>query len=136
MNRKPLILYADDSANLLQGWKELLELNGYDVVTATDGMEALQEFISHPVDLVLLDYHMPHMNGDEAAVHMKACKIDVPIALLSADELSSLGDLKSVDALVSKSESVTTVLRIVDHLLSLRFLFEPLDGLGVHDQAA
>lgn len=136
MNRKPLILYADDSTTLLDGWKSVLELHGYDVLTASNGTEALEVFVSHPVDLVLLDYHMPQMNGDAAAAQMKACKDDVPIALLSADDVSTMSDIKVVDALISKSESVTTVLRIVDHLLSLRFLFEPLDGLGVHEDAA
>lgn len=136
MNRKPLILYADDSTTLLDGWKSVLELHGYDVLTASNGTEALEVFVSHPVDLVLLDYHMPQMNGDAAAAQMKARKNDVPIALLSADDVSTMSDIKVVDALISKSESVTTVLRIVDHLLSLRFLFEPLDGLGVHEDAA
>ena len=136
MNRKPLVLVADDSASLREAWKELLELNAYNVLTATSGTEALEAFVSHPVDLVLLDYHMPLMDGREAAARMKACKDDVPIALLSADDLAALGDVKAVDALISKSESVTTVLRIVDHLLSLRFLFEPLDGFGIHEDAA
>ena len=135
MNRKPLILYADDSIPMLEGWKSLLEQHGYDVLTAADGTEALQAFVSHPVDLVLLDYHMPMMDGDVAAAHMRACKTDVPIALLSADDLRPLCNLKAVDAFVSKSESVTTVLRIVDHLLSQRFLFAPFDGLGVQDAA-
>jgi CheY-like chemotaxis protein len=128
MNRKPLILFADDSKYVLEGWKNLLELNGYSVVTAVDGQEALQAFVAHPIDLVLLDYHMPHMNGDVAAAHMKACKTDVPIALLTADDLGPLGNLKTVDALVSKSESIATVLEIVDELLSFRFLFQPLEG--------
>ena len=66
MNYKPLILCADDSLSVLEGWKMLLERNGYEVLTASDGMEAFQEFVSHPVDLVLLDYHMPHMNGDNS----------------------------------------------------------------------
>ena len=110
MKRKPLILYADDSAKILEGWKTVLELHGYEVLTAVDGTEAVQEFISHPVDLVLLDYHMPQMNGDVAAAHMKACKEDVPIALLSADDIKPLSSLKAVDAYVSKSESVVTVL--------------------------
>ncbi len=136
MNRKPLILCADDTINILEGWKTLLELHGYEVLTAADGKEALQAFVSHPVDLVLLDYHMPKMNGDVAAAHMKACKTDVPIALLSADDLGLLGNLKTVDAFVSKSESVSTLLRIVDHLLSVRFLFQPFDGWGVHEDAA
>jgi CheY-like chemotaxis protein len=136
MNRKPLILCADDTISILEGWRTLLEQHGYEVLTAADGKEALQEFVSHPVDLVLLDYHMPQMNGDVAAAHMKACKDDVPIALLSADDLRPLSSLKAVDAFVSKSESITTVLRIVDHLLSQRFLFQPFDGWGIHGVAA
>jgi CheY-like chemotaxis protein len=136
MNRMPLILYADDSPNILEAWKILLEQNGYEVLTATDGKEAVEAFVSHPVDLVLLDYHMPQMDGGVAAAHMKACKTDVPIALLSADDLSPLSNLKAVDAFVSKSESITRVLGIVDHLLSLRFLFQPLDAWGVDEDAA
>lgn len=136
MNPKPLILCADDTITILKAWKMLLEQHGYDVLTAADGKEALQEFVSHPVDLVILDYHMPQMNGDIAAAHMKACKDDVPIALLSVDDLRPLGNLKTVDAFLSKSDSMTTVLRIVDHLLSQRFLFEPLDGWGIHEDAA
>lgn len=136
MNPKPLILCADDTITILKAWKMLLEQHGYDVLTAADGKEALQEFVSHPVDLVILDYHMPQMNGDIAAAHMKACKDDVPIALLSVDDLRPLGNLKTVDAFLSKSDSMATVLRIVDHLLSQRFLFEPLDGWGIHEDAA
>jgi CheY-like chemotaxis protein len=126
MNERALILCADDDMPILEGWKALLELQRYEVLIAADGKEAVQTFVSHPVDLVLLDYHMPYMNGDDAAAHMRACKTDVPIALLSADDLRPLADLNAVDALVSKSESVTRVLEIVDHLLTMRFLFRPL----------
>ena len=130
MHHKPLILCADDSLKFLEGWKVLLELNGYDVLTASDGTEAFQEFVSHPVDLVLLDYHMPHMNGDVAATHMKSCKTDVPIALFSADDVANLGDLETVDTFISKSEPLPKVLEIVDHLLDARFLFRRLDPSG------
>ena len=44
---------------------------GLTVLIATGGVEALQLFTSNPVDLVLLDYHMPGMNGDVVAEHMK-----------------------------------------------------------------
>lgn len=127
MNRKSLILCADDNLSLLEGWKTLLKLNGHEVLTAIDGAEALQTFVSHPIDLVLLDYHMPHMNGDVAAAHMKEYKPDVPVVLWSADDLEPLTNLQAVDALVSKSESITRVLEIVDHLLSVHFLFQPLE---------
>lgn len=123
MHNRALILCADDSRYVLEGWKTLLELNGYEVLTAIDGNEACQAFVSHSVDLVLLDYHMPHMNGDIAAGHMKACKPDVPIALLSSDEVSVLEGAEVADARLSKSEPITRVLEIVDQLLTTRFLF-------------
>jgi len=135
MNHKPLILCADDSLSVLEGWRKLLELKGYDVLTASDGTEAFQEFVAHPVDLVLLDYHMPHMNGDVAAAHMKSCKTDVPIALFSADNVANLGDLETVDTYISKSEPIPKVLDIVDHLLDARFLFRRLDRWEAEDAA-
>jgi CheY-like chemotaxis protein len=136
MNRKPVILYADDNDNVLQGWKTLFELKGYEVITASNGAEALHAFVAHPVDLAVLDYHMPQMNGDVAAAHMRACKADVPIALLSADDLPVLAGLKAVDAFVHKSEPIPKILEIVDYLLSRRILFQPLDTWGGHNQAA
>ena len=62
---------------------------------------------------------------------------DVPIALLSADEVLPEGALKWVDAFVSKNESPANLLQIVEHLLDLRFLFAPLDSLtGRHGRRA
>ena len=107
----------------------LLEEAACKVLVATSGADALQLFASHAVDLVLLDYHMPGMNGDVVAEHMKAGQPDVPIALLSADDGLPESALKWVDAFVSKSESPANLLQIVEHLLDLRFLFAPLDGL-------
>lgn len=48
----------------------LLEEAGCKVLIATSGADALQLFASHPVDLVLLDYHMRGTNGDVVAEHM------------------------------------------------------------------
>jgi CheY-like chemotaxis protein len=129
MLRRPLILCVDDELNGLEGRKMLFEEAGYKVLVAASGAEALQLFASHAVDLVLLDYHMPGMNGDVLAEHMKASQSDVPIALLSADEGLPESALKWVDAFVSKSESPANLLQIVEYLLDLRFLFMPLDGL-------
>jgi CheY-like chemotaxis protein len=136
MKCKPLILYADDNVNFLEAWTELLQQKGYEVLTATDGIEAVQAFRSHPVDLVLVDYHMPQMNGDAAAAHMKALKPDVPIALLSADDVAPPNERIGVDVFVSKSESVPRVLEIVDELLSRRVLFQPLTHWADGDKAA
>lgn len=126
---KPVILCVDDTPSVLEGEKMLLEENGYRVLTATNGKEAVQVFISHLVDLVLLDYHMPEMNGGMAAVRMKDSKPDVPVALLSSDEDLSGCKLEAVDCFIPKSEPIGSLLEKVDYLLSLRFLFLPLDLL-------
>jgi len=128
MPRRPVVLCVDDEWNGLEGRKMLLEKARCNVLVATSGADALQLFASHPVDLVLLDYHMPGMNGNIVAERMKAGQPDVPIALLSADDGLPESALKWVDAFVSKSESPANLLQIVEHLLDLRFLFAPLDG--------
>jgi len=129
MPRRPLVLCVDDEWNGLEGRKMLLEEAGCKVLIATNGTDALQLFASHPVDLVLLDYHMPGRNGDVVAEHMKAGQPDVPIALLSADDGLPQSALRWVDVFVSKSESPANLLQTIEHLLALRFLFLPLDRL-------
>ena len=113
----------------------LLEENGYKVLTATSGKEAVEVFLSNPVDLVLLDYHMPEMNGDVAARRMKAHNSDVPIALLSGDEWLPPSTLEAADAFISKSEPIISFLEKVDYLLNLRLLFQPLEILGADNTA-
>jgi len=126
---KRVILCVDDTPSVLEGEKMLLEENGYRVLTATNGKEAVQAFTSHSVDLVLLDYYMPEMNGGMAAVRMKDSKPDVPVALLSSDECLPVRELEAVDCFIPKSEPIVSLLEKVDYLLSLRFLFQPFDAL-------
>jgi two-component system, NtrC family, response regulator AtoC len=66
------ILIVDDEEmqrNLLEGF---LSKQGYDVITAANGQEALAHFQELPIQLVLLDHRMPGMNGDEVLKRMKA----------------------------------------------------------------
>ena len=129
MVRKPVILScANNTPGKPDGRKLLLEGDGYQVLTAANRREAVQALVSNPVDLVLLDCRMPQRDGDVAAMQMKACKPDVPIALLSEDEWVPPSALEAVDAFISKSEPVKELLEKVDYLLSLRLLFQPLDG--------
>jgi CheY-like chemotaxis protein len=127
VTKRPVILCVDDEWNGLEGRRMLFEERGYKVLVATSGEEALQLFASHPTDLVLLDYHMPKVNGDVIAERLKASQPDVPIAMLSADEGLPQSALESVDVFIPKSESPTSLLEIVEHLLDLRFLFAPFD---------
>jgi CheY-like chemotaxis protein len=129
MTQKPVILCVDDPSSMLEERKMLLEENGYKVLTATNGKQAVEAFVSNAVDLVLLDYHLSEMDGAMAALQMRASKPDVPVALLSADESLPPNTLDAFDAFISKSEPVVSFLQEVDYLLSLRFLFQPLDSL-------
>jgi CheY-like chemotaxis protein len=78
MQVKSLVLCVDDDWNGLEGRKMLLEEAGCKVLVATSGADGLPLSALHPVDLVLLDSHMPGMNGDVVAEHMKAGQPDVP----------------------------------------------------------
>ena len=129
----PVILCVDDAPGVLEGRKMLLEENGYRVLTATNGKNAIQVFVSNSVDLVLLDYHMPEMNGGMAAVYMKDSKPDVPVALLSGDECLPERELEAVECFMSKSEPIISFLDKVDYLLSVRFLFRPFDALKAQE---
>ena len=131
MSWKPIILCVDDTPSVLEGEKMLLEGNGYRVLTATNGKAAVQSFVSHSVDLVLLDYHMPEMNGGVAAARMKELKADIPVALLSSDENLPPRDVEAVDCFMPKSQPISSLLEKVDYLLSLRFLFRPFGALRV-----
>ena len=129
MSWKPIILCVDDTPSVLEGEKMLLEENGYRVLTATNGEAAVQVFVSQSVDLVLLDYHMPEMNGGVAAARMKELKADIPVALLSGDGYLRPRDLEAVDCFMSKSQPISSLLEKVDYLLSLRFLFRSFGAL-------
>ena len=114
---KPTILCVDDHWNGLIGRKIFLENNGYEVLEATGGDEGLKLFRSHSVDAVVLDYHMPGMNGDVVATKMKSIKSEVPIMLLSAYGPLPKKKLKAVDTFLSKSQPPQILLSTVQDLL-------------------
>lgn len=60
---KERILIVDDNREIVDSLGKLLALEGYDILTAYDGMEALAVLEKHQVDLILLDVMMPRLNG-------------------------------------------------------------------------
>ena len=113
----PLLLCVDDEVNGLQLRKIILEANGYRALIASSGPEGLKLFDDNPIDLVVLDFLMPGMNGDEVAERMRQLKPHVPIIMLSAYyDLPAKVDLL-VDARIVKGESTQNLLKTVAHLL-------------------
>src|SRR5271166_3474288 len=78
------ILSVDDEPGILFTRQRLLENAGYEVLSAADGEQALHFFTANPIDLVLLDYLMPHMDGGVVAQEMKNRKPLVPVIVVSA----------------------------------------------------
>lgn len=72
---KPLsgrtILLVDDSKEYLESTRKLLEREGHTVLTAVSGEEALDIVKNKPVDLMLLDYFMPGMTGEEVVLQVR-----------------------------------------------------------------
>jgi DNA-binding response OmpR family regulator len=81
-----LILVADDEPHIVRLVEFALGNHGFDVVTATNGEEAVRLAAERMPDLVLMDVMMPVMNGFEAVRRIKGdpATADIPILMLSA----------------------------------------------------
>lgn len=78
------ILVVDDEPYICDALKMMLSLDGHEVVTANAGSEALRLFDGGRFDLVITDYSMPGMKGDELAAAVKSRNPSLPIIMVSA----------------------------------------------------
>ena len=99
------ILLVDDEPSLLDCVKMMLEFDGHQVETATNGSGALSLFDKGGFDLVITDYSMAGMKGDALAIAIKKRAPDHPIIMITAHAgiLESTGNpLAGVDFVLSK----------------------------------
>jgi len=95
----------------------LLQENGYELVTATTGSDGLRLLMSRPVDAIVLEYHLGLLDGAVVAAEIRKAKPQLPIVML-ADYLElPEGALKSVDALVTKSDGAHFLWETIDFVL-------------------
>jgi len=83
MEKHPLILVVDDEERLLKLLRVNLTVDGYDVITATDGSSALAMLEEQEPDLVILDIMMPGLDGFQTLDLMRQ-RSDVPVIMLTA----------------------------------------------------
>jgi DNA-binding response OmpR family regulator len=81
--RKTTILTADDDPQLLRLIARNLQFEGYEVLTASDGRQALEQIERNTLDLVLLDVMMPHMDGFTVTQRVREFS-SVPIIIITA----------------------------------------------------
>lgn len=94
--RKNLILVVDDEPPIVRLVKAKLRVDGYEVVTASDGNEALQVLQQESPDLVVLDVMMPEMDGFETLRRIRQ-NSTVPVVMLTArgSDMDKLKGLQS-----------------------------------------
>jgi DNA-binding response OmpR family regulator len=101
------VLVIDDSVMLLSFVKEILDEQGYEVITAEDGGTGLQFCNSESPDLILLDFVLPDMKGDEVCRRLAASeeKVKIPVVYVSgfgADLQASPSELPNVVGFLNK----------------------------------
>jgi two-component system response regulator (stage 0 sporulation protein F) len=100
------ILLVDDEANIRFVYEEEFKEEGYRIISASNGEEALHLFDTDTPDLVILDIQMPGMNGIEVLRRMKTKNSSVPVILSSAypEFKQDLGAWASEEYIVKSSD--------------------------------
>ncbi len=101
MRPKKIILCVDDNELELSVLKFMLSTNGYRVLSATTGQDAVALFSENPVDLVLADFTMPQMSGSQLVERLKEIASHVPMILLGDPQKMEAG-LHRADAMLAK----------------------------------
>jgi CheY-like chemotaxis protein len=113
-----VILCVDDDENQLSVRTAVLRLWGYDVISTTDGRTALLLLDRVVVDIVVLDYEMPDMNGTEVANAIRRRWSQLPIVGLSGRDRVELSSqfLCVIDGFVHKSSPLSELLFVLQQL--------------------
>ena len=98
----------------------LLKENGYELVTATNGREGLRLFRSRHVDAIVLEYRLGLLDGSLIAAEIKQVRPEAPIIMLIDHLELPDGALKSVDALVTKSDGAHLLWATVHFILTVK----------------
>ncbi len=129
MKRKKILL-VDDSNTILMMEKFILRNHQYEIVTASNGEEAVQKAIEHRPDLILLDVIMPKMGGFEACQLLRAHELTrtTPVIMVT-----TRGEAANIEAGWSSgcSDYITKPINTVELLAKVRsFLDDSIAGVA------
>ncbi|MFH1117295.1 MAG: response regulator [Pseudomonadota bacterium] len=118
----PRILLVDDNEDFLDNIKDVFEDEGYEVLTAKSGEEAVQQVRAESVDVVVMDIKMPGMNGVEAFIEMKKFNPDVKVVMCTAYIVE--GTIRralseGAQAVLNKPFEMNVLLRTVETVLEV-----------------
>lgn len=117
------ILVVDDEKAIVDVIRTNLEYEGYDVVTAYDGLEALEKVDQEKPDLVILDIMMPKLDGYEVlqALRGQPETQDIPVIVLTAypSDIGAMAAFRhDVDSYLSKPFQPEEMISLVERILS------------------
>src|ERR1700712_383424 len=119
-NQDTIILLVEDEENLHEALKLNLELEGYKIVSAMDGMQALKALQNQYFDLMILDIMLPEMDGIEVLETIRIQNNELPVLILSAKNTSAdrvLGLKKGADDYLNKPFNLEELLLRVQKLI-------------------
>jgi DNA-binding response OmpR family regulator len=114
--QRAVLLCIDDDEDILECEKSFLESFGYTVLTASSGSKGLELASVYSVDVVIVDYLMPEMNGQEVAKEMRRLKPEAAIIMLSAAVDVPEQALRVVDAFIAKDGLASQLLPMIAQL--------------------
>ena len=111
-------LIADDSPFMLKALSKILALEGIFTLlaTATDGSQAVRHALTIKPELILMDVHMPHLNGVEATRYIKQFKNPPLVIIVTSDDSPgsrALAKRAGADAFVTKSGDLHAQLKAI-----------------------
>jgi two-component system response regulator (stage 0 sporulation protein F) len=119
--KRPVVLVVEDEPNQRSLYEEELSDEGYTVVTAEDGRQALEMAQSQPPDLVVMDVNMPKMDGLDTLSRLLEIDRRIPVIIHTAyasyrDSFASW----SADAYIVKNSDLSELKEAVKRLLAAR----------------
>ncbi len=120
---KPTILVVDDDPRMLQSVKELLNVHGYSCTTVDGGKAALKLLARREIDLMLLDLHMPDVDGHELLrfIRNESNQSSVPVLMVTTEgDAGKLAAIQQdgVSAILDKPFEVKAVKRLIEASLA------------------
>jgi CheY-like chemotaxis protein len=111
------LLCVDDEKIGLRVRKIMLESHGFKVLTATSGQQGLMLLANHHVDLIILDYYMPEMNGGQVAAEIRRSHPEIPIIFLSAYFALPPAALELANAFITKGDPPDVLIHKIEQLV-------------------
>lgn len=90
--KKPKILMIDDDEQILFAMKAVFEYQGWESLSAQDVLGGLRLFRSEKPDLILIDYHLPQINGIKGVQMIRELDGEIPIIVFTIDESQEVAD--------------------------------------------